>query len=45
MNYEDVSPELKRKALECRAPEELLELATSVGFKLTDEKVKGIVAV
>ena len=44
MNYEDVSAELKQKALECKTPEELLELAASAGYKLTEEEVKGIVA-
>lgn len=42
MNYDDLTPELKAKASECKSAEELLALAASEGIELTDEELKAI---
>lgn len=42
MNIEDLSPELKEKALACKTPDELVALAKSVGVELTDEELDAI---
>ena len=42
MNFEDLSPELKEKALACKNAEELIALAESEGIELNDEELDGI---
>ena len=42
MNFEDLTPELKEKALACKTPEELLALAKEEGYELTDEELESI---
>ena len=42
MNFEDLTPELKEKAIACKTPEELLELARQEGIDLTDEQLESI---
>ena len=42
MNLEDLSPELKEKALACKTPEELLALAAEEGYELSDEELAAV---
>lgn len=42
MNFEDLTPELKEKALQCKTPEELLELAKEEGYELNDEELEAV---
>ena len=42
MNLEDLSPELKEKALACKTPEELLALASEEGYELSDEELAAV---
>ena len=44
MNLEnmDISPELREKAKACATPDELLALAKSEGYKLSDEEMEGV---
>lgn len=42
MNIEDISPELKEKALACKTPEELIELAKSEGIELSEDQLDAI---
>ena len=42
MNFEDLTPEQKAKALACKTPEELLALAKEEGYELTEEQIDGI---
>jgi len=42
MTFEDLSPELKEKALACKKPEELLALAKAEGIDLTSEQLDTI---
>ena len=42
MDFKDLSPELREKAEACKTPEELLALAKSEGYKLSDEEMEGI---
>lgn len=42
MNYEEISPELKEKALKCETTDELIELAKSEGVELSTEELDGI---
>lgn len=37
MEFHDLTPEQKAKALECKTSEELLALAKEEGYDLTDE--------
>lgn len=39
MDYKDLSPELREKAKGCKTPEELLALAKSEGYKLSEEEL------
>ena len=41
MNFEDLSPELKEKALACKTSEELIVLAQAEGIELSDEDLEG----
>ena len=44
MDFEnmDISPELREKAKACTSPEELLALAKSEGYKLSDADIEAI---
>lgn len=42
MRFEDLSAEAKEKALGCRTPEELLDLARNEGVELSDEELSYI---
>ena len=42
MDFDKISDELKAKALKCKTPEEVLELARSEGYDLTDEQLQSI---
>ena len=42
MKLDDLTPELKEKALACKTPEELVELAKVEGFELSDEQLDSI---
>ena len=42
MTYEDLSPELKEKALACKTPEQLLALAKEEGYELSDDELESL---
>ena len=42
MRFEDLTSEQKEKALACKTSEELLSLAKSEGYELTDEELEDI---
>ena len=42
MNFEDLTPEQKEKALACKTPDELLELAKEEGYDLTEEQLQSV---
>ena len=42
MHFENLTPELKEKALACETTDELVELAKSEGVDLSDEELDGI---
>ena len=42
MNFHEISPEMKAKAMECKPPEEILELAKETGFELSDEELAAV---
>ena len=42
MRLEDLTPEQKEKALACKTPEELLELAKAEGYELSDEELEAV---
>ena len=42
MDFKDLSPELREKAMKCGSPEELLALAKKEGYKLSDEEQEGV---
>ena len=42
MNFEDLSPELREKALLCKTPDELLQLAESAGIELSDKQLEAV---
>ncbi len=42
MNVNDLSPELRKRALECKSNEELFELARSEGVELSDEQLEAL---
>ena len=42
MNFDDLSPELQEKAKACTSPEELMALAESEGFELSDDDLQAI---
>jgi hypothetical protein len=42
MEFEDLSPELREKAKDCQTPEELLALAKSEGYKLSDADMEAV---
>ena len=42
MNFEDLTPEQKEKALNCKSPDEILALAKESGYELSDDELAGI---
>ena len=42
MDFKDLSPELREKAMKCGSPEELLALAKKEGYKLSDEEMQAV---
>ena len=42
MNLDNLSPELKAKALECKTSEEFLKLAENEGMELSDEQLEAV---
>lgn len=42
MDFNDISPELREKAKACTSPEELIALAKSEGYKLSDQDLEAI---
>ena len=42
MNFNDLSPELQKKAATCKSREELEDLLKEEGFEITDEFVEGV---
>ena len=42
MDFKDLSPELREKAKACKTPEELLALAKTEGYKLSEEELGAI---
>ena len=42
MNLEDLTPELKEKALSCKTPEELLAFAKEQGYELDDDELESV---
>ena len=42
MNFEDLTTQQKEKAIACKTPDELLELAKEEGIELTDAQLEGI---
>ena len=42
MNYDDLSPELKAKARNCKNADELLALAQGEGIDLSDEELEAV---
>ena len=39
MRFKDLTPEQKEMAKKCKTPEELLKLAQSEGYELTDDEM------
>ena len=42
MNFDDLSPELKKKARACKTPDEILALAKEEGIELSDDELENI---
>ena len=42
MNFEDLTPEQRAKALECKTAEELVDLAERFGVALTEEQLAAV---
>ena len=42
MDYKDLTPEQKEKALACKTPEEMLALAQEEGYDLSDGELETI---
>lgn len=42
MNLDDLSPELREKAMACETPDELFALAKAEGVSLSDEQLDAI---
>lgn len=42
MKFDDLTPELKEKALACKTPEDLLALAKEQGYELSDEQLEAV---
>ena len=42
MKFEDLTPEQQEQVKACKTPEEMLEVAKSIGYKLSDEEIDAI---
>ena len=42
MKFEDLTPEQQKKALACKTPEELIQLAKVEGYPLSDDELNAI---
>ena len=42
MNFEDLTPEQKQKAMQCKTPEDILALAKEEGYELSEAEMGGI---
>ncbi|MBR3181131.1 MAG: Nif11-like leader peptide family natural product precursor [Eggerthellaceae bacterium] len=42
MNFNDLSPELREKAMACKSREEFEALCKEEGFEITDELIEGV---
>lgn len=42
MDFEMLRPELRERAIACKSPEELLELAKQEGIELSDDQLSAI---
>ena len=42
MNFEDLAPEIRRKAEACATPEEILALAKEEGYELSEEELQDV---
>ena len=42
MSFQDLTPEQIEKAKACKSPEELLALAQSEGYELSDEELQSV---
>ena len=42
MKFEDLSPELQEKALNCKTPEEMLALTKKESYKLSEEELEAV---
>lgn len=42
MDFNDIAPELREKAKNCKTAEELIELAKDEGLELSDEQIEAI---
>lgn len=42
MKFEDLTPQQKEKAIACKTPNELLELAKQEGIELSDDQLDSI---
>ena len=44
MKIEDLTPELQERVKACKTPEEMLTVANSIGYVLSDEELDAIVS-
>ena len=42
IDFDDLSPELQQKAMKCKSPQELLQLAEAEGYDLSDEELESV---
>ena len=42
MDFNDITPELREKAMACKTPEKLIALAKAEGYELTDEQLEAV---
>lgn len=42
MGFDDLTPEQRQKALACKTPDELLELAKEEGYTLSEEELDAV---
>ena len=42
MNYDELSPELKKKLQECKTPDDVLALAKEAGYELSEEELNAV---
>ena len=42
MDFKEISPDLREKAMACKTPEEMLALAKAEGYKLSEEELAAV---